>query len=53
VIAALKASKVKDPLGVEVGRLWAEVDGTKLSRFHASVKVAYREGQRTPARRAR
>jgi len=53
VVAALKAAKVKNPLGVEVGRLWAEVDGTKLSRYHASVKVAYQQSQRTPARRPR
>ena len=53
VIAAVKAAKVKDPAGVEVGRLWAEIDGAKLSRYHASVKVAYRQSQRTPARRAR
>jgi flavin-binding protein dodecin len=52
VVAALKAAKVKDPLGVEVGRLWAEVDGARLRRFHAQVKVAYRQSQRTSARRA-
>ena len=31
------------PLGVEVARLWADLDGAKLSRFHASVKGAYRQ----------
>jgi flavin-binding protein dodecin len=52
VIAALKAAKVKEPLGVEVGRLWAEVDGARLRRFHAQVKVAYRQSQRPSGRRA-
>jgi len=53
VLAAVKAAKVKTPVGVEVGRLWAEVDGPKLSRYHASVKVAYQEVQRTSARGSR
>lgn len=50
VLAAVKAAKVKTPVGVEVGRLWAELDGQKLSRYHAAVKVAYREAQRSPVR---
>ena len=53
VLAAVKAAKVKAPVGVEVGRLWAELDGSKLSRYHASVKVAYREVQRSPVRPSR
>ena len=53
VLAAVKAAKVRTPVGVEVGRLWAELDGPKLSRYHASVKVAYRDAQRVPARRSR
>jgi flavin-binding protein dodecin len=53
VLAAVKKAKVKTPLGVEVGRLWAELDGQKLSRYHASVKVAYREAQRLPVRPSR
>ena len=32
VLAAVKAAKVKAPFGVEVGRLWAELDGARLSR---------------------
>jgi hypothetical protein len=40
-------------VGVEVGRLWAELDGPKLSRYHASVKVAYREVQRASVRPSR
>src|SRR5213595_2493158 len=53
VLAAVKAAKVKTPVGVEVGRLWAELDGARLSRYHASVKVAYREVQRSSARVSR
>jgi flavin-binding protein dodecin len=53
VLAAVKAAKVKVPVGVEIGRLWAELDGQKLSRYHAAVKVAYREAQRSPVRPSR
>jgi flavin-binding protein dodecin len=53
VLAAVKAAKVKAPVGVEVGRLWAELDGPKLSRYHASVKVAYQEVQRSTIRPSR
>lgn len=48
--AAVKASDAKDPIGVEVVRLWAEWDGRKLSRYHASVKVAFRQRLQTAAR---
>jgi flavin-binding protein dodecin len=51
VVAAVKAAKVKEPVGVEVGRLWAELDGTRLRRYHAQVKVAYRQSQRQLGRR--
>ena len=53
VLAALKASKVREPIGVEVGRLWAEVAQSRLRRYHAQVKVAYQESQRPASRRAR
>jgi flavin-binding protein dodecin len=53
VLAAVKSAKLKDPLGVEVGRLWAELEGPRLARYHASVKVAYRQNQRSPVRRTR
>ena len=52
VLAAVKSSKV-NPLGVEVGRLWAELEGPRLARYHASVKVAYRQSQRSAVRRTR
>ena len=50
VAAAVKASDVRAPVGVEVSRLWAEWERGKLSRFHAAVKVAYRQGLKAPAR---
>ena len=53
VLAAVRSAKVRDPLGVEVGRLWAELDGPRLARYHASVKVAYRQSQRSTVRRTR
>ncbi len=43
VAAAVRASEVEKPIGAEVVRLWAEWDGRKLSRYHATVKVAYRQ----------
>jgi flavin-binding protein dodecin len=50
VAAALKASDVKTPVGVEVSRLWAEVERGRLSRFHATVKVAYKQALKAPSR---
>lgn len=43
VVAAVKAADVKDTVGVEVARMWAEWDGKRLTRYHATVKVAYRQ----------
>jgi hypothetical protein len=34
---------VKDPVGVEISRMWAEWNGRRLSRYHVTVKVAYRQ----------
>ena len=48
--AAVKASDVKAPVGVEVSRLWADWERGKLGRFHATVKVAYRQALKPPAR---
>ena len=50
VAAAVKASDVKTPVGVEVARLWADWDRGKLGRFHATVKVAYRQAFKAPRR---
>jgi len=49
VAAAVKASDVKTPMGVEVSRLWADWERGKLSRFHATVKVAYRQALKAPS----
>jgi flavin-binding protein dodecin len=51
VAAAVKASDVSGPVGVEVQRLWAEWERGKLSRYHATVKVAYRQALKAPARK--
>lgn len=45
--------EVADPLGVEVMRMWAELDGTKLRTYRVAVKVAYRQALKAPAKRAR
>ena len=46
-------SEVDDPLGVEVTRQWAELDGTKVTAYRVDVKVAYRQGLKAPTKRAR
>ncbi len=53
VTKAVKASDVKAPMGVEVSRLWADWERGKLSRFHATVKVAYRQALKAPSRAKR
>lgn len=53
VTAAVKTSDVASPIGVEVARLWAEWNGRKLSRYHATVKVAYRQNLRAARARGR
>jgi flavin-binding protein dodecin len=50
VAAAVKASDVVAPIGVEVTRMWAEWDGRKLSKYHVTVKIAYRQKLQTTAR---
>lgn len=50
VAAAVKASDVPDPIGVEVSRFWAEWDGRKLTRYHVTVKVAYRQALKIASR---
>lgn len=50
VIAAVKASDVDDPIGVEITRLWAEWGRGRLTRFHATVKIAYRQALRAAPR---
>jgi flavin-binding protein dodecin len=48
VTDAVKSSDVSSPIGVEVLRLWADWNGRKLSRYRATVKVAYRQQVRAP-----
>ena len=50
VAAAVKASEVSAPIGVEVTRIWAEWDGRKLSKYHVTVKIAYRQRLQATAR---
>ena len=50
VTAAVKASDVKSPVGVEVSRLWADWERGKMSRFYATVKVAYTQALKAPTR---
>ena len=49
VIAAVNKSDVRRPVGVEVMRMWATWDGSKPSRYHVTVKIAYRQSLK-PAR---
>jgi flavin-binding protein dodecin len=51
VAAAVKASDVKDPVGVEISRMWAEWARGRLSRYHVTVRVAYRQTLKAEARR--
>lgn len=51
VAAAVKACEVSDPIGVEISRMWAEWNGRKLSRYHVTVKVAYRQSLKAGSRR--
>ena len=43
VIAAVKGSEVRRPIGVEVTRMWAKWDGERPSRYHVTVRIAYRQ----------
>jgi flavin-binding protein dodecin len=43
VIDAVGKSEVRQPVGVEILRMWAKWDGRKPSRYHVTVKVAYRQ----------
>jgi hypothetical protein len=38
-----------DPIAVEVGRLWADLDAKQgIRRYRASVRIAYRQGLVAP-----
>ena len=51
VAAAVKASEVKDPIGVEISRMWADWNGRRMSRYYVTVKVAYRQTLKAATRR--
>ena len=54
--AALKAAvksaraEVGEPIAVEIGRQWADLSGRGITRYHMSVKVAYRQALAPPKR---
>ncbi|HEV8229044.1 MAG TPA: dodecin family protein [Candidatus Limnocylindria bacterium] len=48
VTAAVRSSDVRAPVGVEIARLWADWASGKLTRYHAAVKVAYRQRLKAP-----
>lgn len=48
IVAAVKAADVKDPLGVEVARMWADWNGSRLGTYRVTVKVAYRQALAAP-----
>ena len=52
--AALASAKseVPSPVGLEVGRLWAEVRAGKVALYHATVQIAYRQRLAAPAKKA-
>ena len=53
--AALKVARaeVDDPVAVEVARQWADVGPKGITRYHVSVKVAYRQRLKAPPRAAK
>jgi flavin-binding protein dodecin len=54
IAAAVKAADVTTPIGVEVGRLWADLGaGRRLRDYHATVKVAYRQALKPASTRAK
>jgi len=55
VKAAVKsvASEAERPVVVEVGRLWADLDGSRIGMYRATVKVAYRQALAPPKRTSR
>jgi len=43
---------VRSPLGVEISRQWADLDGGRISTYRVSVRIAYRQALKPPARRS-
>ncbi len=54
VAAALRSAskEISRPVGVEVARLWADVDGGAIGTYRAAVKIAYRQTLVRPKRSA-
>lgn len=50
--AAVKsvAAETEQPVAVEVGRLWADLNGSAIHLYRATVKVAYRQALAPPPR---
>jgi hypothetical protein len=41
---------VTDPIAVEITRQWADLSARGITRYHASVKIAYRQPIAEPKR---
>ena len=52
--AALRSARgeVDRPIGIELGRQWADLSPRGIATYHVAVKVAYRQGL-GPSKRAR
>jgi flavin-binding protein dodecin len=50
--AAIKEARadVTDPIAVEITRQWADLSARGITRYHASVKIAYRQPIAEPKR---
>ena len=50
VKAAVKSvsAETEQPVAVEVGRLWADLDGPRITLYRATVKIAYRQALARP-----
>ncbi len=42
--------EVRAPLGVEISRQWADLEAGRISTYRVSVRVAYRQPLKPPAR---
>lgn len=43
--------EVRTPLGVEISRQWADLEGSRITAYRVSVRVAYRQPLKSPGRR--
>ena len=42
--------EVRAPLGVEISRQWADLEGGRITTYRVSVRVAYRQALKPPSR---